>query len=885
MIKIILPIFIGLVTLGASAQLRNRLDLLKVNDLISKKLKVESTTSGSTPCPSMTQTQRDAIASPEEGQCIYNSTAKTLNIYDGDLWVEVAGGGDGGISKWESGKRYEVDSVVIEGTDIYICTEEHTSGVAFDAGKFSVLAQDLSSAVGVLSMAKGGTEKSLAPTGGGIVYTDSDSMEVLSAGSSGKFLKSNGTSAPSWDDVPADPVNDTTFTGVLSLGKGGTNKALIANDGAIAYSDSDSLELLAPGSSGQVLQSNGAAAPSFVNKSISAKSESSSAVTLEEIQVPNSLLTQTATNKHLIETGNSNILANPSFEHSTASTGWTASGCSVGAESSVVISGAQSLAASCSSQTLGLYQDSALYAAQLSGVQGVASIKVRTTVAGVKVCTRKNGVRSTTECLDVQNDGKWQSYKIPTTFTNTSNGIEVFTAGNVTGNIYVDDAFVGVEAINSTIVQRNATACTSVACQTEFTAIVTSAGVVSGENVDWINGNCGYSGNVSTCNFSSSIFSASPTCLVTPQRGIHNAVGYLQTALSSTSVAHSFLNQTGTGVALNYFIACQRSGADYRAALAAQSAHAAAEEAAALSLYSTNNGATIRAGMVYATSKTTCDPGSILANGAALSRTDYAQLFAAIGTTHGAGNGSTTFNIPDYRGRFLRGRDGGAARDPDRASRTAMNAGGNTGDNVGSVQGPRTEDLFTPLTNVAGNIRFRHEDGFPSWNPTVSTGAILGVNTAALTSATPIYSRNNGTETRPVNAYVNYCVYTQDSAIVGSFKQVDDLKSDFNSHEANPHIKAWVNFNGTNGAIRASQNVTSVIRHGTGEYTINFTTAMKDANYAVVGSARRSASDTNIDFAFPLGGTYSTTAVRVRTQATTNFAVLDGDIVNVIITR
>lgn len=48
--------------------------------------------------------------------------------------------------------------------------------------------------------------------------------------------------------------------------------------------------------------------------------------------------------------------------------------------------------------------------------------------------------------------------------------------------------------------------------------------------------------------------------------------------------------------------------------------------------------------------------------------------------------------------------------------------------------------------------------------------------------------------------------------------------------------KAWVNFNGNNGTILASQNVASVVRTAAGRYTITFTTAMADANYAVVGS-------------------------------------------------
>ena len=49
--------------------------------------------------------------------------------------------------------------------------------------------------------------------------------------------------------------------------------------------------------------------------------------------------------------------------------------------------------------------------------------------------------------------------------------------------------------------------------------------------------------------------------------------------------------------------------------------------------------------------------------------------------------------------------------------------------------------------------------------------------------------------------------------------------------------RAWVNFDGTNGAIRASGNVASVTRHQLGEYTITFATAMPDANYSLSGSA------------------------------------------------
>lgn len=53
-------------------------------------------------------------------------------------------------------------------------------------------------------------------------------------------------------------------------------------------------------------------------------------------------------------------------------------------------------------------------------------------------------------------------------------------------------------------------------------------------------------------------------------------------------------------------------------------------------------------------------------DGSAVSRADYAELFTAIGTTYGAGDGSTTFNLPDLRGEFLRGLDEGAGVDTGR---------------------------------------------------------------------------------------------------------------------------------------------------------------------------------------------------------------------------
>lgn len=126
-------------------------------------------------------------------------------------------------------------------------------------------------------------------------------------------------------------------------------------------------------------------------------------------------------------------------------------------------------------------------------------------------------------------------------------------------------------------------------------------------------------------------------------------------------------------------------------------------------------------------------------DGSAKSRTTYAELFARIGITHGQGDGSTTFNVPNYRGLFLRGWDNASGTDPDAASRTAMATGGVTGDNVGSIQADMNKahiHQLRALQNASG------------------TGAFDG-DAAGTDIAT---SSSGGNESRPRNANVMYCI-------------------------------------------------------------------------------------------------------------------------------
>jgi hypothetical protein len=101
--------------------------------------------------------------------------------------------------------------------------------------------------------------------------------------------------------------------------------------------------------------------------------------------------------------------------------------------------------------------------------------------------------------------------------------------------------------------------------------------------------------------------------------------------------------------------------------------------------------------------------------------------------------------------------------------------------------------------------------------------------------------------------------------------------------------RAWVNFNGTGTvAIRASGNVSSITDNNPGDYTVNFTTAMPDANYTLTGSAQSGTGGVNVSIlAASAGGTatqYNTSGVRVRTYAEPTTAT-DASIVNVAIFR
>lgn len=122
---------------------------------------------------------------------------------------------------------------------------------------------------------------------------------------------------------------------------------------------------------------------------------------------------------------------------------------------------------------------------------------------------------------------------------------------------------------------------------------------------------------------------------------------------------------------------------------------------------------------------TSAPTGFLKENGAAISRTTYAALFAVIGTTYGAGDGSTTFNLPDSRGEFFRCLDDGRGVD------------------VGRVLGSAQTDDLKSHTHTTGS----------TFTGSGSVGAYSGATTySTVTGAT------GGTETRPRNVVRLACI-------------------------------------------------------------------------------------------------------------------------------
>jgi microcystin-dependent protein len=164
------------------------------------------------------------------------------------------------------------------------------------------------------------------------------------------------------------------------------------------------------------------------------------------------------------------------------------------------------------------------------------------------------------------------------------------------------------------------------------------------------------------------------------------------------------------------------------------------------------------AGTVIYTARSTAPTGYLKANGAAVSRSTYATLFAAIGTVYGAGDGSTTFNLPELRGEFVRGLDDGRGIDESRT--------------LGSAQA----QSYQSHTHTATVSNAEHTHNLPSLGGSTFGGTAVSVTTTSTVNRVQAYAgmavstvaadvsvsnaSSGAAETRPRNVALLACIRT-----------------------------------------------------------------------------------------------------------------------------
>ncbi len=165
----------------------------------------------------------------------------------------------------------------------------------------------------------------------------------------------------------------------------------------------------------------------------------------------------------------------------------------------------------------------------------------------------------------------------------------------------------------------------------------------------------------------------------------------------------------------------------------------------------------IPSGAIVAWPTATLPAGWLECDGSSQLRTAFPELFAVIGTEYGFVS-SLHFNLPDYRGRFLRGTDNGAGNDPDVATRTDR-GDGTIQDNVGTKQG--NQNLLHGHPYVL--------NGSTTLSPSFSGGFSTGINDpgtyssyTGTVSSTPgqQIGGDGGNEARPININTNWIIKT-----------------------------------------------------------------------------------------------------------------------------
>jgi len=163
----------------------------------------------------------------------------------------------------------------------------------------------------------------------------------------------------------------------------------------------------------------------------------------------------------------------------------------------------------------------------------------------------------------------------------------------------------------------------------------------------------------------------------------------------------------------------------------------------------------VPSGAVFCIAVATVPSDYLECNGAAVSRTTYSALFAVVGTAYGAGNGSSTFNLPDLRGEFVRGFDNGRGIDSGRSIATAQSDQNESHSHTASVTDPGHNHSYTKTSTTQGVDTDSH--GHDTSVAQGSTSPNTGSKTTGISVSN---SSSGGTEARPRNIAMMYVIKT-----------------------------------------------------------------------------------------------------------------------------
>ncbi len=181
----------------------------------------------------------------------------------------------------------------------------------------------------------------------------------------------------------------------------------------------------------------------------------------------------------------------------------------------------------------------------------------------------------------------------------------------------------------------------------------------------------------------------------------------------------------------------------------------------------------VPSGSVFCRAVATVPTGYLECNGAAVSRTTYSALFAVIGTAYGSGNGSSTFNLPDLRGEFIRGFDNGRGVDSGRSVATSQGGQNASHNHSISLSGTTSTKSLTGdvrrisegyrAQGTASGVFTKVNDGNNNVTGSSSTSPVAGFSMDAShnhTFSASGTSGSQGSEARPRNISMMYIIKT-----------------------------------------------------------------------------------------------------------------------------